>query len=70
MKNEEISFPQVVKVGCGIDVHRSLITATIRKSNDEFEIREFNTYTSSLKSLSDWCKTEKVTHIAIESTGV
>lgn len=70
MKKEEISFPQVVKVGCGIDVHRSLITATIRKSNDEFEIREFNAYTSSLKSLRDWCQTEKVTHVAMESTGV
>jgi len=70
MKKEEIRFPQVVKVGCGIDVHRSLITATIRKSNDKFETREFNAYTSSLKSLRDWCKTEKVTHIAMESTGV
>jgi len=66
----EIKFPQVVKVGCGLDVHRSLITATIRKSDDNLETREFDAYTSSLKSLRDWCKAEKVTHIAMESTGV
>ena len=70
MKKQEISFTQVVKVGCGIDVHKSLITATIRKSNDKLEIREFTAYTSSLKSLRDWCKKEKVTHVAMESTGV
>ncbi len=70
MKREEISFTQVVKVGCGIDVHKSLITATIRKSNDQLETREFTAYTSSLKSLRDWCKKEKVTHVAMESTGV
>ena len=70
MQKKEISFLQVVKVGCGIDVHKDLITATIRKSNDKLETREFNAYTSSLKSLRDWCRKEKVTHVAMESTGV
>jgi transposase len=70
MKEQDISFPQVVKSGCGIDVHKSLITATIRKSDDDFETREFTAYTSSLKSLRDWCKDENVTHVAMESTGV
>jgi transposase len=67
---QEIRFPQVVKVGCGLDVHQNLITATIRKSDDEIETREYDAYTSSLKSLRDWCKAERVTHIAMESTGV
>jgi transposase len=67
---KEIRFPQVVKVGCGLDVHQNLITATIRKSNDELETREYDAFTSSLKSLRDWCKAEEVTHIAMESTGV
>jgi transposase len=67
---EEIKFPQVVKIGCGIDVHRDIIVATIRKSNDEYETREFGAYTSSLTSLRDWCKKEQVTHVAMESTGV
>jgi len=70
MAKQEITFPQVVKVGCGLDVHKDLITATIQKSNDKQETREYNAYTSSLKSLRDWCKKEKVTHVAMESTGV
>jgi len=70
MKTQAISFSQIVKVGCGIDVHKELITATIRKSDREFETKEFNSFTSSLISLREWCKAEKVTHIAMESTGV
>ena len=67
---ETVKFAQVVKVGCGIDVHKDIIVATVRRSTDEFETREFSSYTSSLKSLRDWCKTEGVTHIAMESTGI
>ncbi len=66
----EIKFSQVVSVGCGIDVHKDIIVATIQKSNEQIETREFRAYTSSLKSLRDWCKTEQVTHVAMESTGV
>jgi len=67
---KEIGFTQVVSVGCGIDVHQSLIVASIRKSNDDVETREFDAYTSSLTSLREWCKAEGVTHVAMESTGV
>ena len=67
---EEIKFSQVIEVGCGIDVHQNLIVATIQKGNSLVETREFDGFTSSLKSLRDWCKSEGVTHIAMESTGV
>jgi transposase len=67
---KEIKFNQVVKVGCGIDVHKDITVATIRKSNEEYDTREFGAYTSSLTSLRDWCKKEEVTHVAMESTGV
>jgi len=67
---KEIEFTQMVFVGCGIDVHQSLIVASIRKSNTEVETREFEAYTSSLTSLREWCKSEGVTHVAMESTGV
>ena len=67
---KEIGFTQMVSVGCGIDVHQSLIVASIRKSNEEVETREFDAYTSSLTSLRDWCKIEGVTHVVMESTGV
>jgi transposase len=67
---KEIGFTQMVSVGCGIDVHQSIIVASIRKSTDEVSTREFGAYTSSLTSLREWCKQEGVTHIAMESTGV
>ena len=67
---EEIKFEQTVESGCGIDVHKDLIVATIQKGNHQIETREFTAYTSSLKSLRDWCKREGVTHFAMESTGV
>jgi transposase len=67
---EKVSFSQVVKVGCGIDVHRDIIVATVRKSESEYETREFSSYTSSLTDLREWCKSQKVTHIAMESTGI
>ena len=67
---DEIHFKQIVKVGCGIDVHQQLIVASIRKSDDDVETPEFTAYTSSLKSLRDWCKQEGVTHVAMESTGI
>jgi len=70
MKTEEIKFTQLIKAGCGIDVHRDIIVATVRKNTDEYETREFGAYTSSLTSLRDWCKTFGVTHVAMESTGV
>lgn len=67
---ETIEFERVITVGCGIDVHKDLIVATIRKGNEDFETREFSSYTSSLTCLRDWCKSEGVTHVAMESTGV
>lgn len=70
MDNQQLTFPQVVKVGCGIDVHQNLIVATIRRSDTEYETRSFDAYTSSLTALREWCKTERVTHAAMESTGV
>ena len=68
---KETGFTQMVSAGCGIDVHQSQITASIRKGgDDEVETRKFEACTSSLKSLREWCKSEGVTHVAMESTGV
>jgi transposase len=66
----KVSFEQVVKIGCGIDVHKENIVATIRRDDKTFDTREFSAYTSSLTELRDWCKIEQVTHIAMESTGI
>ncbi|MFA5286627.1 MAG: IS110 family transposase [Smithellaceae bacterium] len=53
-----------------MDIHKKSVVATIRRSDTDFETKEFSTYTRSLKSLREWCKTEGVTHIAMESTGI
>lgn len=70
MEKEAVSFEQLVKVGCGIDTHKDLIVATIRESDQIFETQEFDSYTSSLTELRDWCKSKGVSHIAVESTGI
>jgi transposase len=67
---KEIKFKQLIEIGCGIDVHKEVIVATIRKSEEEYETRSFEAFTSSLTDLRAWYSTEKVTHIAMESTGI
>lgn len=66
----QVQFPQLIGVGCGIDVHQNLIVATVRRSDTDFETRSYDGYTSSLTALRDWCKSLGVTHIAMESTGI
>lgn len=70
METQKVSFPQIVEVGCGIDVHQAVIVATIRNNDQSYETRSFEAYTSSLKELRDWCREKGVTHVAMESTGV
>ncbi|MFO0479605.1 MAG: transposase [Bacteroidota bacterium] len=65
---KEIQFQQVIGVGCGLDVHKDTIVATIRISSKDYETKEFSSFTSSLTDLRDWCKQQGVTHIAMEST--
>lgn len=67
---ETVQFEQLISVGCAIDVHKDVIVATIRKSNKDYKTKSFSTFTSSLMDLSDWCKSESVTHIEMESTGI
>lgn len=67
---ETVQFEQLISVGCGIDVHKDVIVATIRKNNKDYQTKSFSAFTSSLIDLKDWCKSEDVTHIAMESTGI
>jgi transposase len=67
---EEIEFKQVVEKGCGLDVHKEEITATISGKGIKAETRRFGTYTSSLISLREWLLKHGITHIAMESTGI
>ncbi len=65
-----ISFDQVVSKGCGLDIHKKLIVATINGEGIRKETREFGATTRSLTELKDWLLESGVTHVAMESTGV
>jgi transposase len=70
MKKDHIQFEQVVERGCGMDVHKENLVATIRGKSIKTQTKSYNTFTSSLIKLKEWLKKHGITHIAIESTGV
>jgi transposase len=70
MEASEVSFKQVVSRGCGLDVHKKVVVATIDGEGIKKQTREFSTITSSLKELRDWLLDNGITHVAMESTGV
>ena len=61
-------------VCCGIDVHKRILVACIRRVVDSAQVtketREFDTTVSGLLSLSTWLAEEGCTVVAMESTGV
>lgn len=65
-----IPFDQVIAKGCGLDVHKKEIVATISGEAITTETRSFGSTTSSLTELKDWLLDVGVTHVAMESTGV
>lgn len=66
----QVSFTQVVSRGCGIDVHKKMLVATISGEGLRTETREYGTVTRSLTELKDWLLENGVTHVVMESTGV
>ena len=58
----------------GLDVHRDGVSACvrIRKGKNEVETihREFPTFTENLVELGTWLREQKITQVAMESTGV
>lgn len=65
-----VQFEQVISRGCGLDVHKKTVVATIDGEGLKRSTREFGTFTSSLTELKDWLLDNGITHIAMESTGV
>lgn len=61
-------------VCCGMDIHKSVITACLITLNalgqPEYEIREFSTFTGALFLLKDWLLENKCPIVAMESTSV
>jgi transposase len=66
----DVVFPRCA----GLDVHKETVVACVRLAESGGKVREevrtFKTFTRSLLALSDWLREEKVTHVAMESTGV
>lgn len=58
---------KVYDICCGIDVHKKLIVACLRKGN-RHELREFGATTRELLTLADWLKENDCKMVAMEST--
>ena len=67
---KEIVFDQVIDRGCGIDVHKSVIVATIRGIGIEEATKSYSGFTESIEEMRSWLKEKKITHVAMESTGI
>jgi len=59
----------VNEVCCGLDVHKKTVVACVLTSRTR-ETRTFGTMTHELLELADWLEDVKVTHVAMESTGI
>lgn len=70
MDTKIVEFEQMIDRGCVIDVHKSLLVATIRGFGIKEETREYRAFTEDIESLHKWLQENKITHIAMESTGV
>jgi transposase len=59
---------------CGLDVHKREVVACVVATEPDGtwrkEVRAFGTMTPDILALADWLTAQKVTHIAMESTGV
>ena len=70
MENRQITFDQLIERGCGLDIHKKVLVATIRGTGLKEETRSYGSFTEQIESLRDWLLGNGVTHVAMESTGV
>lgn len=65
---------RVIERCCGLDVHKKTVAACVRvpgaKGQREQHVRTFGTTAGELLALRDWLEAHRVTHVAMESTGV
>ena len=69
-KTQVIEFEQVVERGCGMDVHKETVVATVAGIGIKQETRTFSTFTNSLEEMKEWLKSLGITTVAMESTGI
>ena len=67
-------FDRMFERVAGLDVHKAQVTAAVRVPDDEGgrlqDVAEFKTTVYGLLALRDWLKAHRVTHVAMEATGV
>lgn len=65
---------QVIERCCGLDVHKTTVAACVRipgrRGTRDQHVRTFGTTAAELLALRDWLQGHRVTHVAMESTGV
>lgn len=65
----EVLYPR----SAGLDVHKETVVACVRlaqEANVNREVQTFGTTTSELMRLLEWLRRERITHVAMEATGV
>lgn len=63
----------IVERCAALDVHKDTVMACVRRPGPkgrQQEVREFGTFTASLRRLREWLASEGVTQVAMEATGV
>lgn len=63
-------FPHILECGCGLDVHKDNVVASIKGKDIASQTETFLTFTEDLYELVGWLQNHGITHIAMESTGV
>lgn len=59
-----------MKKVCGLDIHKDSIFCAIYDGKKQEEVKEFSTFTASIRELGIMLKKEGVREIAMESTGI
>jgi transposase len=70
-----VGLDVIVDRCAALDVHKDTVMACVRKPGPSGkrraqEVREFRTWTASLRELRDWLAAEGVSQVAMEATGV
>lgn len=63
-------LPIILSCGCGLDVHKDTVVASIKGMDIEPQTKTFSTFTDDLYALAGWLQDHGITQIAMESTGV
>jgi transposase len=64
---------EIIERCCGLDVHKETVVACVMIGTGkkmQKEIKTFQTMTDDLVNLKKWLKKLRISHVAMESTGV